>query len=636
MEKDLEISVAAGLTKVEKELLIDKIKKIMTTSELEEFNTFTEDEINEYIKGFIDNINEWRNAKESANNPQKGGDDTGGAPAPDDGLNHWKPVVYDNDNDSSNNITDPMGTNIVEPDDIQKQIEEAEKKNKEAGENIKDKDAKDMSESAQQAANAAREAANAAQEAADAAQHASNNVDAKAQKSGNSSDISKADEAQNAADAAQNAADEAQSAAEAAQDAADRAEEALRNGNNYAAADYANKAAKAAQTAVNKSKAAQLNARKALDKNRETEQHFGNPQDGKNSKSNQGEYAHEPVLVSHEPSPNGNQVFNHDAPIDNYFPFDGNDFLDSKELRDKCREIAERAGQPWYGDDFSDPITYGSKKYVEAQEIIDKLGQWDNQSPGSVGNSPMRLKETMRRLFGTSIDWRTKLEEFMTDKTPIDKRDVWSKRRLGVKQDHPFYKGRYQRPRETFEEKRSGIVQVFFLVDASGSMHVRCGDGINVFEHIMSELIQIEKNVNIKRSAYASFSAGPIYRDDVTVWTDADAQDEQELVQQFELPVASGGTSVLDAINSLQSIDFDDIYGPETLLIVVTDGGDSYSGLKELCTDPDQVERMIWIITATGRDWFASRAKELMEQGVPYEHIICVDINTEWGAVIKN
>jgi len=40
---------------------------------------------------------------------------------------------------------------------------------------------------------------------------------------------------------------------------------------------------------------------------------------------------------------------------------------------------------------------------------------------------------------------------------------------------------------------------------------------------------------------------------------------------------------------------------------------------------------MLWIITAEGEDYFKGRIKALGEQGVPSDHIVCVDINKEWG-----
>jgi len=165
-------------------------------------------------------------------------------------------------------------------------------------------------------------------------------------------------------------------------------------------------------------------------------------------------------------------------------------------------------------------------------------------------------------------------------------------------------------------------------------MGVRCPDGIDIFEHIMSEMIQIELAVNIETSAFATFNTGAIHRDNIFEWTSDDANDESSLMDELKnkLPVAGGGTSAIDGIRSIQK--YDDVYStqdPWTLLVVITDGGDNYNGLKDICKDYEQVEHMIWIITATGEQWFNSKKTELMAQGVPEDRILFVDINREWG-----
>jgi hypothetical protein len=63
--------------------------------------------------------------------------------------------------------------------------------------------------------------------------------------------------------------------------------------------------------------------------------------------------------------PNGE--FTHEAPISVDMPFDGNDFFgNDEEMRKKCREIAERAGQPLDADDYQSPAEYATKKFQEA------------------------------------------------------------------------------------------------------------------------------------------------------------------------------------------------------------------------------------------------------------------------------
>ena len=350
-----------------------------------------------------------------------------------------------------------------------------------------------------------------------------------------------------------------------------------------------------------------------------------------NGQDEEDDAATDPTLSKVDNRFDQNGEIIHERPVNPDMPFDGSDFVaNDEELREKCKEMAERAGQPLDADDYISPQEYATKKF---QEFKESLKKWQQHSqPGSAGNPPGYLEEVMDRLFATNIDWRDLVKEFMTDKSPGNKIDVWSKRRMGLPDTHPFHKGRYLHPYEDVEEKRSGIAQVFFLVDASGSMGVTAGDGVNIFEHIMSELIHLEIDVKIKRSAYATFNAGPIHRDDIFTWTYKDATDEDDLIKQFILPVANGGTSAIDGIRSIQ--EYDDIYStdnPWTLLIVVTDGGDYYSGLKDICKDPEQVDHMLWIITAEGEDWFKKKIKELGEQGVPADHIVCVDINKEWG-----
>ena len=458
---------------------------------------------------------------------------------------------------------------------------------------------KDAAQQAQQAANAAKKAAQQAQAAANAAQTKANNE-------GTS-------ESQSAADAAQQAADAAQQSAQAAQDAANAAQQAASQGNTQGAQQ-------AAKDAVS-------NANNAQKSRNEAQQQAGQ----QNSQSNRNT---NPTLEKAEGSefdPNGE--FTHDAPIGADMPFDGNDFFgNDEEMRKKCREIAERAGQPLDAEDYQSPTEYATKKFQEAQNA---LRTWrPHGEPGKDGNPPTFVLDVLKKLFATKFDWRFILEQFLTEKLPQGSRRTWAKRRMGLSSDHPLYKGRYLHPNTTYFDKPAGITQVFFLVDASGSMGVRCPDGVDIFEHIMSEMIQIELAVNIETSAFATFNTGAIHRDNIFEWTSDDASDESSLLDELKnkIPVAGGGTSAIDGIRSIQQ--YDDVYStqdPWTLLVVITDGGDNYNGLKDICEDYEQVEHMIWIITATGENWFNSKKTELMEQGVPEERILFVDINREWG-----
>ena len=671
------------------------MKPLLTADELQAFNDMSPEDQEQYLTGFGANIYEWQKAKEAANKPDEDKDDSNMPPMtpPNDGLDHWAPAKKKkskSQQQQNQQRMNPIFSDIQdELDQIEQETQQAQQSAQQSNDNNSDEsnNAQDIANNAQDIAQSAQKMADAAQAAADAAQNAADQADENAQQSGDYKDIKNADKSQVSADAAQDLANQAQEAAERAQQLAKDAQQAAEDGNLAEAERKAKEAYDAAQEAYNKTCAAKANAKDALNSSKQTDaaqnqqkrqgdqqdgQHsnqidsdnyneVGNgdndEEDGDNNQSMQGgqgmpndgnrnrqlsnqrqhdedgedDEATDPTLEKVDNKFDQDAEIIHKRPVNMDMSFDGNDFVaNDEELREKCREMAERAGQPLDADDYISPQEYATKKY---QEFKDKLRTWKQHSqPGNAGNPPGYIEEVMDRLFATEIDWRDLVKDFMTDKSPGNIIDVWSKRRMGLPDTHPFHKGRYLHPYEDVEEKRSGIAQVFFLVDASGSMGVTAGDGRNIFEHIMSELIQIELQVKIKRSAYATFNAGPIYRDDIFTWTYKDAMDEDDLMQQFRLPIASGGTSAIEGIRSIQ--EYDDIYStdtPWTLLIVVTDGGDYYSGLKDICKDPEQVDHMLWIITAEGEKWFKSKTKELVEQGVAKDHIICVDINKEWG-----
>ena len=658
----------------------DIVKPLLDATELTAYNNMSANEKGEYLSGFAENIKEWQNAKEQANNPQQGGQQGGqqgqqGGQQPDDGLSHWKPATKSQDSDAQE-----LGKNDNAVfSDSEKELDDAEKEMQQAQKNANN--AEDIADSAQQIADAAQKAADAAQAAADQANENADN-------SKSNQDIENADKAQAAADAAQKLADEAKQAANKAKQLADEAQKAANEGKTKEAGGKTREAIEATQKAADKAAAAQMNAKNAIQAAKQTQQGQQSGQQSGQQGSQSGQSGQQPGQQSGQQggqsgqqsgqqgwqssqqsgqqgwqqggqsgqqngqqSSQGNNIDNtpdpelqevndkfdpngevqHDKPFDTEINWGGNDFYgDSEEARQRFREIAERAGQPLDADDYQSPQEYAGKKYREA---MDALSKWKpHGNPGSFGNRPEFLKDVFARLFDSTFDWKTIVANFMTVDHPVDKEDIWAKRRMGVDKSHPFYIGRYQHPYEEDIDKPVGLAQVFFLVDASGSMGVLAGDGISIFDHIMSDLIQIEMEAKVQRSAYAPFNHGPVLREDVTVWTDEDAMDEESLLEQFELPTASGGTSALEAIKSIQS--FDDVYNmgnPQTLLIVVTDGEDYYNGLNEICEDPNQVDNMLWIITNDNENEFNKASKALQEQGVPDDHILFINILKEWG-----
>lgn len=673
------------------------VAPLMSPSELTDFLNLTPDEQEAYLSGFGVNVMEWQKAKQAANSPQEQDQDGQNGEKPDDGLDHWVPVKRSKN--SNGQQSDDESNKVY--GDIQDEIDEAEQERKEAEQNAAEKndnfgdEPQDVANNASSIADAASQMAQSAQTAADAAQKAADRADENASNSGTAKNAQAADEAQASADAAQDLADQAKRAAQKAQRAADEAKAAADAGNLDEAVEKAKEAYDAAKQAANKAKAAQINAQSAMNKSKQTEsgasgseesgmsgskesgmsgseengasgsgengedgsqEGADGSQKGANGKQNskggssksQGDETGEggmdddgtdPELDEIDDSFDNNGEIEHDRPISTDIPYDGGDLLGlDEEMRQKCREMAERAGQPLDNEDYISPQEYASKKLEQVREGLKKGGSAGKGGGAGrgFGNSPIEIVDIIDNIFASKIDWRTQVQSFLTDKRPENKVPAWAKRRMGLDASHPFYRGRYLHPNEKFEEKKSGLVQVFFLVDSSGSMDQRCGDGRHVFDHIMSELIQLELTVKIKKSAYTSFNDGYTNRDDIVIWNLQDAHDEQSLIEKLRKPVVGGGTSVLKAIKSIQS--FDDLYStqfPWTLLVAVTDGYDDYDGLKDICEDPEQAEHMIWIVTTTTESHFESTKKALKEQGVPDEHIVFVDIIREWGAEVQ-
>lgn len=302
----------------------------------------------------------------------------------------------------------------------------------------------------------------------------------------------------------------------------------------------------------------------------------------------------------------------------------GNDLLNDQDMFEKAKKIAERAGQPVDQDDYQDPSKTAAKKFEESRRL---LKEWQGPKAGN-GNSPVDLVETLDKLFAPTIDWKDTLRDFFQAKENINIDHRFPRKYLGLDPSHPKYKGRYIKSQEKYTEKRSGIADIFFLVDASGSMGFVCGDGVNVFEHIMSELIQLEMEFKIKKSAYAPFNVGEIHEDDVITWTDNDASDEGSIVEYLPLPKSDGGTSAMDGVKSINKLDM--IYDPEqTLLLIITDGGDDYTQMKKIMST-DQLDNTVFVITATGDDYLEGKKKELIKYGISADHIVTVNVKTQW------
>lgn len=682
------------------------MKTAMTSDEISNFSALSADDQQEYIRGFIENVREWKKEYLNQQKPM-GGSGGGKNQSFDDGLRHWQ----SNNQQSGNNQQQPQGKRKTITDDIQNAKNAAEN----AQNDIKDQqndanssNGQNIADAAQQAAQSAQQAATSAQNAANAAAEASQNTNSTAAQKAADMAQDNADQSQESADRAQDLANEAsrlanngdiagaqqaaqdainaakqavakanqsinaaeradgvsnntsgvagqqsQDAASRAAEAAQRAQEAAARGDLKGTQEAAQEAANAAQEAGQAAQqagqpgqqagqAAQAAAQKAQNaaNNSQSAQQIANAAqeaaraakeaaqaaakaDSEYQSSTQN--AHSERNISPTLS-DAQQKSSFGGKVSTQVTFSGNDVL-SPEDYEKAKQIAERAGQPVDSDDYDSPEKTAAKKYNEAKR---ELRKWSGQNKPGYGNSPIDLTDTIDRLFSGTIDWTDKVREFMTAKANVGVEDVWAKKYMGLDPSHPKHIGRYLHPRERSFEKRSGIAEVFFLVDASGSMSFECGDGENVFTHIMSELIQLEVEERINKSAYAPFNVGEIKEEDVISWTRQDAPTENEIIEMLPMPSAGGGTSALDAVKSINELD--DVYNRDiTLLIIVTDGQDDYSQLRKVMTN-DQLDKTIFLITNGSDAANNSVVRNLTSKGVEESHIITVNTETEWGA----
>lgn len=623
------------------------MKKTMLPQEISNYDALTQEQQEQYVSGFLDNIKEWKKAYLASNTPAQ--NQQPGMNPPDDGLRHWQ----SKENSKLSNDANAKDQRKVIHDDRDNTEYPEQQNNKNNSEN----------QSGANAANQAQAAADAAQSAAEAAQAAANNAQNNSQNSNNSTAQNAANQAQTAADAAQAAAEAAQNAAEAAAQAAQQAQNAAESGNmnsaQQAAAQAAQAAAEAAQNAANQAQSAAQTAQQAANQAQSAAE-SGNTNSAQQAAAKAAQAAAKAAEAASQAAnateqtnnnaqaANDNGEYNsstknshsernmptlgdaktkssYNGAVEKNVDFGGNDLLPQSDYK-KFKEIAERAGQQLDPEDYENPEQSAAAKYKEAMSL---LKQWRGSKQPGVGNSPIDLVDTITKLFSSKLNWKQILKRFMKEKENIAKEPAMTKRYMGLDPSHPKYAGRYLHPRETLHEKNSTIAQVFFLVDASGSMSQICGDGTNVFEHIMSELVTIDYDAKIKKSAFAAFNVGRINEKDVITWNWQDARNKNAIIKRLPMPSASGGTSALDAIDSIN--DLKKLYDPrQTLLIIVTDGYDDYSNIKQVMSST-QMKNTVFLLVNQEDDYLNKIKGELINKGIKENHIITVNSETEWS-----
>ena len=305
-------------------------------------------------------------------------------------------------------------------------------------------------------------------------------------------------------------------------------------------------------------------------------------------------------------------------------------FPDGMDAHEIIKKIAENAGQPLDPDDYADPAE-------RAKEIFNAIKNKMPKSPGrGFGNSLQSLADTIEELFKTTINWRATLKKLFNNVAKHSEISVMSKRRMGLDPSHLLHKGRYMHPNQDFEEETDGLMQVFILIDNSGSMQMTTVSGHSIFENIISENVDLEIKTNIQNSALAYFSFGEIRKNAIHTWTAKDCKNKRKLIDKVKrstIDDGNGGTSIGIAIKSLSKLPkkyFNDKSNPRTVLICVSDGYDNLkdSAIKSLSTGLKN--QTIFLICNDSDGVLNGSRDDLMSVGIRRQNILFVKPSEEW------
>lgn len=446
------------------------------------------------------------------------------------------------------------------------------------------------SQSAQQAADKAQQSADQAQQAADQAQQAADKAQQAADQAQNNladsmanGDASQQQAAQQAADKAQQAADQAQQAADKAQQAADQAQQAADQAQSSASAskDAADKGntdqeqqfAQDAQDAANKAQQAadqaQSSANQADSNNGEAQKQANGQSGQQGSSKGQSQQGNDKITINGEPG-----------------KFNPNDMVSTDEFNKKLQENGQRLDKNAGKDAGNEAI----RKFNANRDIFKNLGKHQNQR--GYGNSIADVVEAIDKIVfaKSTINWKSVLKKLFNFSAKYDENMTMSKRRMASGEDHPWYDSRYIKPKVNYTEVNDGLMQVFFLVDSSGSMFsnvaYKNGENIGMFDYIMGEIITLEKSCQVKRSGLAYFCTGKIEKDAIHRWTLKETRNKAALLHKIRFrsgDALKGGTDITPVFESLLELGKKEIsLDPPTLILVVSDGGDDYSKIGDM------------------------------------------------------
>ena len=288
-----------------------------------------------------------------------------------------------------------------------------------------------------------------------------------------------------------------------------------------------------------------------------------------------------------------------------------NDIIDKAD----AMEMAENADEPYDSDEFNDtPEEHAQKNNQKAMQ----------KGLSKIKGMGEKLANIDGELNPPHIDtWDEILRDHLINAGSINKQ------RLKIKKPRLTQRWRADRavPAQRYDVEGDGCADVFYLIDASGSV---CGDQ-EYLRTVLSEIFALEERdeMCIGRSCLAYFSTY-VKHDMVREWDAKEDSHEYKLDlcrykdsgKNGEEGDPSGGTDILGCVNTVE--EWDDYYrldNPHTLLIVFTDGVDNLASADKL---DDQQKSQIVFVILNDRASGERIKQELMGYNIPEDNIAVI------------
>ena len=301
--------------------------------------------------------------------------------------------------------------------------------------------------------------------------------------------------------------------------------------------------------------------------------------------------------------------------------FEPDDMISNEE----AKKMAERAGQPYDADDMTEDPEQKARNFVNNnRDALNKIGK---KSHGKgTGKCMSDVLDHIDSLFKSTVNWKNQLQAFLNGLAKTGRDYEFQRRRIGT--DNPVLRpSRYIKYNEiTFDEK-TAVAQVFYLIDNSGSMYGQSRDGgETVFMQIFSDILHMQKRAKIQKSALTYFSYGEIDKRKIRMWDHKTPESRiKTLIGRNKDD--SGGTDICGSINQIYNMGkpYYSKNDPKTLMIVMTDGEDNLTIVKDL---PSVIrQNIIFLILNSENKYLQSAQDQLVEAGIKRSRVLLVDTN---------